>query len=182
MATVFISPSKYVQGAGEMNRIGSYVEKLGKKALCIISKGGQKRHGEQIRSSFDSSGADAVFEIFSGECSYTEIHRIEKIVKENACDVVVGIGGGKIFDTAKAVAYYCGIPVAVVPTVASTDAPCSALSVIYTDEGVFQEFCSACTHALPKASIITAAMIVVISLRITFTSSRIRCRQLHITE
>jgi glycerol dehydrogenase len=26
------------------------------------------------------------------------------------------------------------------PTVASSDAPCSALSVIYTDEGVFQEY------------------------------------------
>ena len=140
MATIFISPSKYIQGAGEMSRIGSYVEKLGKKALCIISKGGQKRHGEQIKASFGASDTDAVFEIFNGECSYTEIHRIEKIVKQNACDVVVGIGGGKIFDTAKAVAYYCGIPVAVVPTVASTDAPCSALSVIYTDEGVFQEY------------------------------------------
>src|SRR5207237_3651692 len=26
------------------------------------------------------------------------------------------------------------------PTVASSDAPCSALSVVYTDEGVFQEY------------------------------------------
>ena len=63
MATIFISPSKYIQGAGEMDRLGSYVEKLGKKALCIISKGGQKRHGEQIKASFSSSDADAVFEI-----------------------------------------------------------------------------------------------------------------------
>ena len=140
MATIFISPSKYVQGAGEMDRLGSYVEKLGKKALCIISAGGQKRHGNQVRESFASSGADVMFETFNGECSYTEIRRIEKIVKENSCDVVVGIGGGKIFDTAKAVAYFSSIPVAVVPTVASTDAPCSALSVIYTDEGVFQEY------------------------------------------
>lgn len=28
----------------------------------------------------------------------------------------------------------------IVPTIASTDAPCSALSVIYTDEGVFEEY------------------------------------------
>lgn len=26
------------------------------------------------------------------------------------------------------------------PTIASTDAPCSALSVIYTDDGVFEEY------------------------------------------
>ena len=30
MATIFISPSRYVQGPGEMSRLGSYVEKLGK--------------------------------------------------------------------------------------------------------------------------------------------------------
>ena len=33
-----------------------------------------------------------------------------------------------------------GLPVVNCPTVASSDAPCSALSVIYSDEGVFQEY------------------------------------------
>lgn len=33
-----------------------------------------------------------------------------------------------------------GVPVAIAPTIASTDAPCSALSVIYTDEGEFDRY------------------------------------------
>ena len=33
MAKILISPSKYIQGPGELNRLGQYVEKLGKKAL-----------------------------------------------------------------------------------------------------------------------------------------------------
>ncbi len=32
------------------------------------------------------------------------------------------------------------IPVAIAPTIASTDAPCSALSVIYTDNGEFDRY------------------------------------------
>ncbi|STS79188.1 glycerol dehydrogenase [Klebsiella pneumoniae] len=32
------------------------------------------------------------------------------------------------------------VPVAIAPTIASTDAPCSALSVIYTDEGEFDSY------------------------------------------
>ncbi len=140
MANIFISPSRYVQGAGEMDKIGGYTEKYGKKALCLICAGGIKRQGKQIENSFADSSTEVIFEEFHGECSKNEINRLNDIVKEKSCDVVIGVGGGKIFDTAKAVAYYCGTPVIVCPTIASTDAPCSALSVIYSDEGVFEEY------------------------------------------
>jgi glycerol dehydrogenase len=45
-----------------------------------------------------------------------------------------------VLDTARAVASDLNLPVVNCPTVASSDAPCSALSVVYTDEGVFQEY------------------------------------------
>jgi len=140
MANIFISPSKYVQGAGEMKKIGTYAEKYGKKALCLISEGGIKRQGAMIEKSFAESASTVVFEKFNGECSKNEINRLVDIVKKNGMDLIIGVGGGKIFDTAKAVAYYAGTPVMICPTIASTDAPCSALSVIYSDAGVFEEY------------------------------------------
>ena len=140
MAVTLISPARYVQGRGAMKGLGAYTAKLGKKALCLISAGGIKREGTTIEKSFDGCGASVTFEKFGGECSRTEIDRLVKLVGEKGFDVVIGVGGGKIFDTAKAVAYYAKLPVVICPTIASTDAPCSALSVIYTDEGAFSEY------------------------------------------
>lgn len=140
MSKVLISPGKYLQGAGEMKNIGTYAAGYGKKALILISNGGYKRIGAEIEESFAKTDCKAVFDYFGGECSKNEINRLRGVMDEQGCDLVIGIGGGKIFDTAKAVAYYCETPVVICPTIASTDAPCSALSVIYTDEGVFEEY------------------------------------------
>ena len=140
MANILISPSKYVQGAGELGKLGSYTEKYGKKALVVITASGYKRVGADIEKSFADVSTEIVFDYFNGECSKNEINRLIEVVEKNGCDVVVGVGGGKILDTCKAVAYYKNTPVIICPTIASTDAPCSALSVIYTDEGVFEEY------------------------------------------
>ncbi len=140
MAKILISPGKYVQGAGEMAKLYDYVSGYGKKALVLITKSGYKRIGTTVESSFAGKDFELVFDYFNGECSNNEINRLVKIVETTGCDLVVGIGGGKILDTSKAVAYYCKTPVIICPTIASTDAPCSALSVIYTDEGVFEKY------------------------------------------
>ena len=138
MAKIIISPNKYVQGKGVLADIASYAEKLGSKPFILISEGGKKRFGDLIAGSFKDT--ELVFEKFHGECSNNEINRLKAIVAEKGCDLVIGVGGGKIFDTAKAVAYYCNVPVIVAPTIAATDAPCSALSVVYTDDGVFEDY------------------------------------------
>lgn len=137
MAKILNSPGKYVQGSGEMKQLGSYAVKYGKKALVVISNGGYKRIGAEVETSFADVEGECIFDFFNGECCMTEINRVMQVMDEKQCDLVIGIGGGKIFDTAKAVAYYKNSPVIICPTVASSDAPCSALSVIYTDEGVF---------------------------------------------
>lgn len=140
MAKILISPGKYVQGAGEMKKLGAYAEGYGTKALILISEGGYRRIGKDIETSFAGTGCTFVFDCFHGECSKNEIERLRGVMKKNTCDLVIGVGGGKIFDTAKAVAHYEKTAVLICPTIASTDAPCSALSVIYTDEGVFEEY------------------------------------------
>ncbi len=140
MTKIIMSPSKYIQGEGELSKIKQHVSNLGDSFLIIADKFIMSITKNIVEDSFNGSNLALTFEKFNGECSRQEINRLIDVCSSNNCNVVVGIGGGKTLDTAKAVAYYKKLPVVIVPTIASTDAPCSALSVIYTEEGVFSEY------------------------------------------
>lgn len=140
MARIIISPGRYVQGSGELKRIAKHAGALGKHFFIIGTSTGLQRVRQDIERGFEGEDARLHFEPFNGECSKKEVDRLRQSVEAHGCDVIVGVGGGKTLDTAKAVAYYAALPVAILPTIASTDAPCSALSVLYTDDGVFEEY------------------------------------------
>jgi glycerol dehydrogenase len=140
MARIINSPTKYIQGKGELQNLSKYINSLGNSFLVIADEFVLSFTRETIEQSFSDQEATLTFETFRGECSKQEVNRLQTIAKENQIDVIVGVGGGKTLDTAKAVAFYSNLPVVIVPTIASTDAPCSALSVLYTEEGVFDEY------------------------------------------
>lgn len=140
MAKIIIGPGKYVQGKGELANVAEYAVNFGKKAFVLVSGNGAKRVGPTFDESFGKTDATYEFVTFNGECCDTEINRLVALVKDGGFDVIIGVGGGKIFDTAKAVAFEAGLAVIICPTIAATDAPCSALSVIYTDDGVFDRY------------------------------------------
>lgn len=140
MAQIIGSPSRYIQGKGELKNLCKYASNYGNRLFILTSASGKGRVEPSIQEGKAGVEVETFYEVFNGECSMNEINRIIEVAKEAGCDIIVGVGGGKIHDTAKAVAYYMEKPVIIVPTIASTDAPCSALSVIYTDEGIFEKY------------------------------------------
>jgi glycerol dehydrogenase len=135
------APFKYIQGSGMIYRLPDYIKPLGKKgAFVIASPGTIDRYGKGIAKSFEDASFKVEIAPFNRECSKKEIDSLIDKLKKADLDVVLGVGGGKAIDTAKAVSHYAGMPIVIVPTIASTDAPCSALSVIYTEDGVFESY------------------------------------------
>lgn len=137
----FISPHRYIQAEGVLDHLGRYLSLISaKKAAIYITEGGQRRVGSRILQSLEGAQIQAVVEIFRGECSLAEVERaVTALENEDApVDCLIAVGGGKCLDAGKSVAYRLSVPAVICPTIASTDAPCSALSVMYTEEGVFR--------------------------------------------
>lgn len=151
MRKVLAAPGTYIQHEGALSALADECEGLGaSKAYLIVDSFIDGMYRDSIVSSFESKGMPYVYAVFGGECSDDEITKHREAL--NGSDIVFGIGGGKSIDTAKAVGYYAGgLDVAIVPTAASSDAPCSRLSVIYTPDGQFD-------HYLPLVSNPTAVI------------------------
>lgn len=139
MITTAIFPGRYVQGEGALEVLGEELERLGSRAFALLDPFAADTLSDRLAQ---AAGARCRWhaERFGGECSDEEIGRITSQAREADAEVIVGVGGGKALDAAKAVAHAMSLPVVIVPTIASTDAPCSALSVIYTPEGEVKRY------------------------------------------
>lgn len=138
MRKILFAPQKYVQGEGELANLGGYISKFGSSALLVAWPEDQARVQDRLDQANERHPFTLAAAGFGGEITAVEIARISELAGMTGCDVVIGLGGGKALDTAKAVAHLNKKPCIVVPTIASTDAPCSSLAVIYTAEGVFE--------------------------------------------
>ncbi|MEB2286445.1 MAG: glycerol dehydrogenase [Polyangiaceae bacterium UTPRO1] len=134
---VFISPARYIQGPGVLAHVGRYLSLLrARHAAILISAGGARRHSQALAASLAAAGIAATQRTFGGECSLAEIEGHVAALADAGADCLLAVGGGKCVDAGKAVAFRLDVPVAIVPTLASNDAPCSAVSVLYTPAGV----------------------------------------------
>ncbi|MDO4492157.1 MAG: glycerol dehydrogenase [Lachnospiraceae bacterium] len=134
------SPGRYVQGPGALEQLTEYLQGMGNRLLVIISPNGKKRMEGTLQRCFKGTGYQVFYQLFQGECCQSQIDELTAFARGKCCTAVVGIGGGKILDTAKAVAYEAGLATVIIPTVASTDSPCSSLSVIYKENGEFDRY------------------------------------------
>ncbi|MGN0714483.1 MAG: glycerol dehydrogenase, partial [Anaerovoracaceae bacterium] len=133
-----IAPTKYFQGRGLLREIYERTCHLGKKYAFLVDEVVYEITCETIRQAFKNKEGEYIYIFHGGESTLAEALRISTILKENQCDVIVGVGGGKVIDSAKLAAMQTEhVKTVIVPTSAASDAPCSANTVIYDENGTF---------------------------------------------
>ena len=135
---VFAAPSRYIQGDGVLADLGRYLSLINSRhSAVLISAGGRRRDGVRIARGLQAAGISCLFVMFGGECSQAEIARAVRAVQAAgaAVDSLIAVGGGKCIDAGKCIAHRLGVAMVSCPSLASNDAPCSAVSVIYVERG-----------------------------------------------
>jgi glycerol-1-phosphate dehydrogenase [NAD(P)+] len=105
--------------------------KLGSTALLISGKGTMGLAGERVRSILASD--HTVRSFVAEEISLDIIGQAEKSAA--GADFLIGVGGGRVIDTAKIVAYNLDLPFISVPTAASHDGIASARASVPVEGG-----------------------------------------------
>ena len=140
MPNILWLPGKYCQGKGLLAQAGKYVASYGKKPLILWESFLRDSYGERLFDSFRKQDIAPCDSLFQGESTREAAKQLAEKARFESCDVIVGIGGGKAIDTAKGAAAMAGIRCVIIPTVASNDAPTSACTVWYTEDGEYDGF------------------------------------------
>ena len=89
------APGYYVQGAGELDRLGKYVKKLGTSFLIVGSPNNKKRVGTRIMDSLNEVGKQAVYWEFGGQCSKQAIADAVMVAENHGCDALLVLAAAK---------------------------------------------------------------------------------------
>lgn len=127
-------PGRYVQGPSAISRLGEEAKSLGNRAVVLLDRGIHDLLLADVEAALQGHITAEIWQ-HGGECSEGEIALLVERAKGFGAELLIGAGGGKALDTAKAAARDLSLPVIIVPTIAASDAPCSALAVIYNDDG-----------------------------------------------
>ena len=102
-------------------------------------------HGDKsllsIKNEFFKTLKDKNFHLvhYGNECCHSIVNSTLDNLNDNTYDLILGIGGGKSIDASKVVMDKLNIPLFTIPTIASTCAAVSYISVMYEENHVFQE-------------------------------------------
>lgn len=108
----FCSPTRFVFGRGVTDRVGNELAAAGyRRALVVFGQGSVVRTGTLGRALSSLDGAGVAHVELGGVRPNPEVGLVRRgiaIAREEACDLVLAVGGGSAIDTAKAVAL--GVP------------------------------------------------------------------------
>ncbi len=165
-------------GWGKVGSVGELTKPYGNKALIVTGRSSAKKSGlyDLVKDSLAISGISSVlFDEVEANPLTTTAEKGACKAREEACDVVVAIGGGSVLDCAKAIAFLAkndgnindyiygkltsnvALPSVVIPTTCGTGSESNGFAVL-TNSETGDKKSLRCNAIVPKVSIVDPAV------------------------
>lgn len=126
----------YYQGTDILDKVGEEAQEKGwTRALVLGGRKALSAAWPTVENGLRQRNIQALVQVYEGFNTAEDIDAYAALCAKENCSGIIGIGGGKIMDLAKAAAVIAGRPVFTVPTSAATCAAYAPLSVVYTSAG-----------------------------------------------
>ena len=136
MSTYLLSPERTIVGGEVWEEAIPAIARLGRRALILGGPSGLAA-AEPVLATLRRQSLELIARQFVGECTDEAISTAADAAR--SCDLLVGVGGGKAIDTAKAAAARRGIPCVTLPTSPATCAAYTPLSIVHKATGEYVE-------------------------------------------
>ena len=133
----FISPTHYVTGHGATQLVGPVAGRYGARAMLVHGAVGYPLVEDVVASSLAGAALAVTTAGHAGPCTQEAVEAHAQAARSFSAEVVVGIGGGRVLDTAKGVAEAINRPCVTVPTSPATCAAATAAVVYYDSASVY---------------------------------------------
>lgn len=130
----------YVIGTNAYEKAGVLLKNYGKKAVIVGGKRAMEAGADLLTSHLTANGITVTGCVwFGGSPTYENVDELAKTPAVKEADMVLAMGGGKCCDTCKVLAEKVKKPLFTFPTIASNCAPCTALAIMYHQDGSFRD-------------------------------------------
>lgn len=105
-----------------LGNVGSYIERAGiKKVVLLFGEGIRELFGQKILNSINSRAALKLLETYDFDDIRIENLMSKAFLIPPNTDAIIGVGGGKVLDAAKYIAFLNNLPFISIPTSTSND-------------------------------------------------------------
>ena len=162
MTDYTISLPSYSIGASVLEHVGQICSPFGRRAVLIGGEHALAAIGEKLMSCVRNDGRIELAGpiLYGGEASIENIRALMERCEVREADMIFAAGGGKALDTCKVLGDLTGKTVFTFPTIASTCAATTAVSILYHPDGCFDHphfLPGPARHAFIDTTVIAAA-------------------------
>jgi len=129
----------YTIGPNAYDKIPEICCAYGKTAVLIGGKTALSKVQDELTENLRIAGIEILATLwYGGDCTEENAAKLQKNPAVLKADMIFGIGGGRALDTCKIVAHELKKKLVTIPTIASTCAAATAISVTYGTDGSFK--------------------------------------------